>query len=70
MLINYGRIIPENDIVGRVLGPDRVGGFVYVARVYHSPEGKEGKTVADCIPLPPLEERIIRDDFGQLRVNF
>lgn len=70
MLVNYNRIIPEEDIVGRVLGPDTVGGFVYVARVYHSPEGKEGKTVADCIPLPLDEERIIRDDFGQLRVNF
>lgn len=70
MFVNYDRIIPEEDIVGRVFRPDPVGGFVYVARVYHSPEGKEGKTVADCIPIPPDKEHLIRVDFGQLRVNF
>ena len=72
MILNFNRIIPEEDLIGRIMGPDSVSptAFVYVYSVVHSPEGKEGKTVALCRPLPLDENRVVRDDWRQPRVAF
>ena len=71
MRLNFNRIIPEKDLVGRIMGPDYTSpdAFVYVTTVYHSPEGKEGKTVCDMRPLPPDETRIV-ERAGQMWVTF
>lgn len=66
MLLNFNRVIPEHELRGRIFGPDTAYGFVYVKTVY----ALEDKTVVDCIPLPPGETRIVRDEFGQPRVAF
>jgi hypothetical protein len=70
MKLNFNRIIPEEDLISRVMGPDEFGGYSYVQAVYHSPEGREGMTVCDMHPLAPGEDRLVRDEFGQLRVAF
>lgn len=68
MILTYSRVIPEEELLGRILGPDTVNGFVYVHAVFQIPD--EGRTKADCLPLPLDEERIHRDEWGQLRVSF
>lgn len=72
MILNFNRIIPEEDLIGRIMGPDRTSpmAFSYVQAVFHSPEGKEGMTVCGLVPLPPDETNIVKDEFGQPRVNF
>lgn len=68
--LNFDRIIPEDDLLGHIMGPDMHGGFSYVTAVYHSPEGREGKTVCDMRPLAPDETRIVETPFGQIKVAF
>jgi hypothetical protein len=54
-----------DDLAGRVLGPDRWGGFVVVESASYNPVRSE--TVAELRPLPPAEMRhVARDPFGQL----
>lgn len=67
MNLTYDRIIPEEEIKGRILGPDTVGGFSYVYLVMHT---DEGKTVVDCAPLSPGETRMRKDDHHQWWVTF
>lgn len=68
--LNFDRIIPEEELLGHIMGPDMFGGFSYVTAVYHSPEGREGKTVCDLYPLPPDETRIVQNEYRQPKVSF
>ena len=69
MILNFDRIIPEEDLIGRIMGPDAFSGYVYVQSVFHSPEGKEGKTVCHMRPYT-LDMPRKFDDFNQPRVDF
>lgn len=70
MILKFSGFIPEEDLIGRVMGPDTLGGFTYVRAVLHSPADHPGNTVCMMHPLPPDETRIARDVWGQVRVTF
>lgn len=69
-LLKFGKIILEEDLLSRVMGPDMFGAYYYVTAVIHSPGDLEGKTVALCRPLPPDETRFVQDEFKQMKVTF
>lgn len=69
MILKFDKIIPEEELIGRVMGPDTVGGFSYVTAVLHSPEDHPGKTVCMMHPLSPTETRIVQRE-GQWWVAF
>lgn len=69
MILNFNRIIPEEDLIGRIMGPDEFNGYSYVQAVFHSPEGKEGKTVCTMLPYT-LDMPRKEDAFNQPRVDF
>ena len=66
----FGKIIPEKDLLSRIMGPDMYGGYCYVTAVMHSPEDYPGKTVCLVHPLSHTETRIVRDEMGQPKVTF
>lgn len=67
MQMTYNAEIPDSDIVGRLLGPDAVGGFVQVVEANRA----AGKTTVTCRPIGPGElAKLTRDEWGQLWLPF
>lgn len=66
MKLSFPKHIPEKSLLGRVFGPDTVGGHSYVYSVCHTDEG----TFCLLKPLAPEEVRITKDEHDQWRVAF
>jgi len=66
MKLNFPVGIPEEDLIGRVMGPDLHGARYYVQAVYNLTD----KTTVDLRPLSPGETRIYRDEWMQEWVKF
>ena len=64
--LNFRAGVTEEELIGRVMGPDAWGGHYYVQAVFELPE----RTEVNLHPLSPSETRFIRDEWGQLRVAF
>jgi hypothetical protein len=64
--LTYRKAIPREDLLLRVLGPDRFGkARYYVDTVKYGVEGGRSVTYAGVSILPPGETRTVRDLFGQ-----
>lgn len=58
----YDRPVPEVELLGRIMGPDRWHCRYVVTRVEHIGE----RTRATFLPIPSDEPRVVRDtEFGQ-----
>lgn len=62
LTLTYPALIPESELIDRLLGPDTTGAFVKVVSAEATPEGK---TRVHCMPVAVQDlSRLTRDDFG------
>lgn len=67
MHLSYHNHIPADDLLGRLLGPDALGGYLVVTAVEHQHQPGDPRTVARCRPVGPAEmNRRLTDEYGQL----
>ena len=64
--LKYRPGIPEEAFLGHVMGPDAWGAYYYGIAVMHT----ETHTVVNLHPLSPDETRLIKDEWGQVKVTF
>jgi hypothetical protein len=63
--IHFPGHVPTPDLMLRVMGPDAHRAHYWVCQVTH----EEGQTVAHLLPLPSAETRLVKDNWGQVRLD-
>ena len=65
MNLTYSSLVPDEDIIGRLLGPDQFGAYVQAVAVNR--DVAVGKTRVTLRPVPADQlAHLTRDQFGQL----